>query len=189
MLLGGAWLCGWLNESGKLCCCEFLYSSKRGGKGAPPRRKGKKKKINKVATLSCFSQWKGMTTNTWGHFLISSLSTQTGHIIHQELYSMGKSHPPMGISPFLKTVVLYLLLWFGNLYHTVFMEEWFLTLPNTETFFHFLISKRGWDVLGLDETGWCEEAGSALWGKDEIMGWGEKIRLRFKRCADRRWCY
>lgn len=151
--------------------------------------KGKEKKKNKVATLSCFSQWKGMTTNTWGHFLISSLSTQTGHIIHQELYSMGKSHPPMGISPFLKTVVLYLLLWFGNLYHTVFMEEWFLTLPNTETFFHFLISKRGWDVLGLDETGWCEEAGSALWGKDEIMGWGEKIRLRFKRCADRRWCY
>lgn len=146
-------------------------------------------KKNKVASLSCFSRWKGMTTNTWGHFLIFSLSTQTGHIIHRELCSMGKSHPPMGISPFLKTVVLYLLLWLGNLYHTVFMEEWFLTLPNTETFFHFLISKQGWDVLGLEGTGWGEEAGSALWDKDEIMGWGEKIRLRFKRCADRRWCY
>lgn len=83
-----------------------------------------------------------MTTNTWGHFLICRLSTQTGHIIHRELYSMGKSHPPMGISPSLKTVVLYLILWLGNLHHTVFMEEWFLTLPNTETFFHFLISKQ-----------------------------------------------
>lgn len=57
-----------------------------------------------VATLSCFTQWKGMTTNTWGHFLISSLSTQTGQIIHRELYSVGKSHPPMGISLFLKTL-------------------------------------------------------------------------------------
>lgn len=106
------------------------------------------------------------------HFFISSLSRQTGHIIHRELYSMGKSHPPMGISPFLKTVVLYLILWLGNLYHTVFMEEWFFTLPNAEAFFHFLISKQGWDVLGLEETGWGEETGSALWDKDEIMGRG-----------------
>ena len=95
-----------------------------------------------VVTFSCFSRWKGMTTNTWGHFLICSLSTQTGHIIHRGLYSMGKSRPPMGISPFLKTVVLYLSVWLCNLYHTVFMEEWFLTLPNAETFFHFLISKQ-----------------------------------------------
>lgn len=147
------------------------------------------KKKNKVAALSCFAWWKGMTTNTWGHFLISSLSTQTGHIIHWELYSMGKSHPPMGISPSLKTAVLHLTLWLGNLYHTVFMEEWLLTWPNTETFFHFLISKQGWDVLGLEETGWGEEAGSALWDRDEIMAWGETIRLRFKRRADHTGCY
>lgn len=166
VILGGAWLYGWLNESGRLCCCEFLYSSK-GEERCSTEEKGGK---NKVATLSCFSRWKGMTTNTWGHFLISSLSTQTGHIIQQELYSTRKSHPPMGISPFLKTVVLYLLLWLSNLYHTVFMEEWFLTLPNTETFFHFLISKQGSDVLGLEETGWGEEAGSALWDNDEIIG-------------------
>lgn len=61
------------------------------------------------------------------------------------------------------------------------MEEWFLTLPNTETFFHFLISKQCWDVLGLEETGWGEEAGSALWDKDEIMVWGEKIRFEIQK--------
>lgn len=90
-----------------------------------PKEEGRcsmEEKEKKVATLS-FSCWKGMTTNTWGHFLISSLSTQTGHIICQELYSMGKSHPPMGINLFLKTLLLYLLLWLCNLYHTVFMEE------------------------------------------------------------------
>lgn len=79
---------------------NFSFHPKRGGKGALPRRKGGGR--NKVATLSSFSWWKGMTTNTWGHFLICTLSTQTGRIIHRELYSVGESHPPMGISPFLK---------------------------------------------------------------------------------------
>lgn len=112
---------------------------------------GRRGRKNKVASLSSFFFWKGMTTNTWGHLLISILSTQTGHIIQQELCSVGRSHPPMGVSPSSKTVMLYLSLCFCNLYHTVFMEEWFLTLLYAETFFHFLISKQGWDVLGLEE--------------------------------------
>lgn len=99
-----------LMRGGRLCCCEnFSIQPQRRGEGVPTEKKRRmramkmameeKRARNEVAALSCFSHWKGMTTNTWGHFLISSLSTQTGHIIHRGrvgaqgggLYSTGKA--------------------------------------------------------------------------------------------------
>lgn len=132
VLLGCVWLCSWLNESGRLCCCEFLYSSKKEEEEVV--HWGGKKKIRYLlsAPLPGEKQWQLIPEGTslssaCQHRQTTSFSTSFSHRGEKK-----KNQPSTnGSKPFpLKTVMLYLRLCLCNLYHTVFMEAWFLVLPN-----------------------------------------------------------
>lgn len=67
------WLRRRLNERGRLCCCEILYSREgASAKVLQPLSPAEGKEGKKE---------KGMTSNTWGHFLISNLSKTDTPII------------------------------------------------------------------------------------------------------------